>query len=162
MTTLLANPKPATTQNSRAESHPAPVLTPMKPGVHGIANAAHDMRHVFVRDMIVTCLVGVYKHEHTEPQRVRINVDLGVLEKSGTNRDDLSEVVCYEQICHRVRSIAGDGHVNLVETMATRIADICLQDRRIRSARVRVEKLDVIPDAVVGVEIERLSHLPPL
>jgi 7,8-dihydroneopterin aldolase/epimerase/oxygenase len=45
-----------------------------------------------------------------------------------------------------------------VETLAERIAALCLSDRRVRVARVRVEKLDVFPDATsVGVEIERVS-----
>ena len=159
MTTRLAKPRPGPVDHT---DHPSgPVLAPIKPVIPSIANASHRIRHVFVRDMIVSCLIGVYKHEHTAPQRVRVNVDLGVLEQPGTQHDDLAGVVCYERICHCVRSVAHDGHVNLVETMATRIADICLQDRRIRSARVRIEKLDVIPDAIVGVEIERLSHLLP-
>ena len=52
---------------------------------------------------------------------------------------------------------------NLVETLAERLAGICLQDPRVRSARVRVEKLDVFADAVsVGVEIERESPFEEL
>jgi dihydroneopterin aldolase len=44
----------------------------------------------------------------------------------------------------------------LLETLAEEIAAICLQDGRVRSVRVRVEKLDIFPDAAsVGVEIER-------
>jgi dihydroneopterin aldolase len=46
-----------------------------------------------------------------------------------------------------------------VETLAEEIADICLDDGRVRVVRVRVEKLDVFDEAVsVGVEIERQSH----
>ncbi|HCX65995.1 MAG TPA: diguanylate cyclase, partial [Rhodobiaceae bacterium] len=45
------------------------------------------------------------------------------------------------------------------ETLAERIAGSCLEDARVRVARVRVEKLAAIPEAVsVGVEIERLRH----
>jgi len=46
-----------------------------------------------------------------------------------------------------------------VETLAERIAALCLDDARVRSVRIRVEKLDVFPDATsVGVEIERHSR----
>ena len=46
--------------------------------------------------------------------------------------------------------------INLVETLAERIAERCLEDHRILDAKVRVEKLDVMPEAsAVGVEIER-------
>ncbi|HJO96838.1 MAG TPA: dihydroneopterin aldolase, partial [Rhodospirillales bacterium] len=54
--------------------------------------------------------------------------------------------------------IVGQGHVNLVETLAEKIAAACLKDKSIRSLRVRVEKLDVFADAAsVGVEIERVN-----
>jgi 7,8-dihydroneopterin aldolase/epimerase/oxygenase len=43
-----------------------------------------------------------------------------------------------------------------VETLAERIAEACFRDRRVITARVRIEKLDVYADAEsVGVEIER-------
>lgn len=145
----------------RTPSASAPVIAPLRPTSPRIADASQGLRHVFVRDMIITCLIGVYDHEHTTPQRVCINVDLGVSERQTVTGDRLAEVVCYEQITNRVRSIAQDGHVNLVETLAERIAAICLQDPRVRTARVRVEKLDVISDvAAVGVEIERINALP--
>jgi len=48
------------------------------------------------------------------------------------------------------------GHINLVETLAEQIASLALLDNRVLSARVRVEKLQVMEDAEsVGVEIER-------
>jgi len=65
-------------------------------------------------------------------------------------------VVCYAEIVAGVREIVAAGHINLVETLAERIAARCLSDGRVRSARVRIEKLDVFADAAsVGVEIER-------
>jgi dihydroneopterin aldolase len=46
----------------------------------------------------------------------------------------------------------------LVETRAEDVAAMCLEDRRVLSARVRVEKLDILEDAQsVGVEIERFN-----
>lgn len=139
----------------------ANVITPLRSAPHRIADASQGLRHVFVRDLVLACSIGVYDHEKEAPQRVRINVDLGVRETDAAAPDSLADVVCYEQIVNRVRSIAQDGHVNLVETLAERIAVMCLQDPRVRSARVRVEKLDVFEDAhSVGVEIERFSALP--
>ena len=50
--------------------------------------------------------------------------------------------------------------MNLVETLADRIAEMCLEDQRVRTARVRIEKLDVFADAEsAGVEIERFSTI---
>ncbi len=123
-----------------------------------IADAANAIRHVFIRDLMLTCLIGVYKQEQKQPQRIRINLDLAVCEGTGPQGDKLSEVVCYEDVAAGVRSLVGEGHVNLVETLAERIADMCLKDDKVRVARVRVEKLDVFKDtASVGVEIERFN-----
>ncbi|GEO80628.1 dihydroneopterin aldolase [Pararhodospirillum oryzae] len=130
-----------------------PVIEPLH-----IADARSGLRHVFVRDLTVTASIGVYAHEHLTPQRVLINLDLGVREDGAPLEDRLDNVVCYEAIIVRVRSVVADGHVNLVETLAERIAGLCLQDARVVSVRVRVEKLDVFEDAhSVGVEIERFN-----
>jgi dihydroneopterin aldolase len=126
-----------------------------------IADAAAGLRHVFVRDLVVACNIGVHQHEKGSTQRVRISVDLGVLENDRPHDDRLENVVCYEEIVTRVRGIVADGHVNLAETLAERIAAVCLQNPMCRSARIRVEKLDVFEDASgAGVEIERLSKIP--
>jgi dihydroneopterin aldolase len=123
-----------------------------------IADAKKALRHVFVRDLVLECRIGIYDQEKAKPQRVRINLDLAVREDAQPIGDDYDRVVCYERIVAKARGIAEDGHVNLVETLAERLAGICLQDPRVRSCRVRVEKLDVFADALsVGVEIERDS-----
>ena len=54
-------------------------------------------------------------------------------------------MVSYDTMIASVRDILNAGHVNLVETLAERIADRCLIDRRVKLAKVRVEKLDVFP-----------------
>jgi dihydroneopterin aldolase len=124
-----------------------------------IADARNRLRHIFIRDLVLACSVGVHRHERVTPQRVRINVDLGVRDEGADLGDDLANVVCYEQIANGVRAIVTDGHIGLVETMAESIATMCLVDSRVHSARVRVEKLDVFPDAAsAGVEIERISE----
>ncbi len=125
-----------------------------------IADAESAVRHVFVRDLVLECLIGVHRHEQKKHQRIRVNLDLAVSEGGGHRSDELDDVVCYEDVVKGVRQLVGQGHVNLVETLAEQIAEMCLSDHRVRVARVRVEKLDVFPDATsVGVEIERRSRL---
>lgn len=122
-----------------------------------IADARTAVRHVFIRDLVLSCSIGVHRHEHSGTQRVRINLDLAVRESPEPLNDDLANVVCYEEVADGIRAIVARGHVNLVETLAEHIAAMCLEDPRILSVRVRIEKLDVFPDAKsVGVEIERL------
>jgi dihydroneopterin aldolase len=128
-----------------------------------IADATRGLRHVFLRDLVLSASIGVHAHEHQGPQRIRVNVDLGVLDDGArplsrvpVGRDQLSRVVDYEALANRVRSIVAAGHVRLVETLAERIAEACLEDARVELARIRVEKLDVFADAAsAGVEVER-------
>ena len=121
------------------------------------------MRQVFLRNLILQANIGVHAHEHGASQRVRINVDLGVDDESardnadGIGRDELARVVDYEKIADGVRALLAAGHVRLVETLAERIAAFCLTNTRVQQVRVRVEKLDILPDAEsAGVEIERV------
>ena len=121
-----------------------------------IASAERSLRHVFIRDLVLAGSIGVHRHEKESRQRVRINLDLAVDEGGQSIDDDINNVICYEQLAESVGVIVGRGHVNLVETLAERIASLCLEDRRVLIARVRVEKPNVLADAAsVGVEIER-------
>ena len=123
---------------------------------HHVASATSRLRHVFVRDLELMALIGIYDHEKVNKQRIIVNIDLSVHEADGPVIDEISHVVSYEIIAKKVEAIVAEGHVNLVETMAERFAEACLRDRRVAAARVRIEKPDIIPNArSVGVEIER-------
>lgn len=123
---------------------------------HHVASSRNKLRHVFVRDLRLMALIGVYEIEKITPQPIVVNIDLSVAEGSQPTDDDLKHVVSYEIIVKKVEAILAQGHINLVETLAERIAEACLSDTRVEAARVRVEKPEVIPNAAsVGVEIER-------
>ena len=123
-----------------------------------IADGVRKIRHVFIRDMVIDCSIGIYTHEKEHEQRVRINLDLAVGEGDHLINDDIRNVISYEDMAKGVEVIIAAGHINLVETLAENIAEMCLQDKRVFSARVRVEKLDIIASAEsVGVEIERFN-----
>ncbi|HUJ03487.1 MAG TPA: dihydroneopterin aldolase [Rhizomicrobium sp.] len=123
-----------------------------------IADAARGLRHVFIRNLEVLANIGVYGHEKGKLQPVRINVDLAVEDLIDVG-DRLEQVVDYASIDAHIRAIIGAGHINLAETLAERIAQACFGDPRVKSARVRVEKLHALPGAESGgVEIER--HAP--
>ena len=119
-----------------------------------IADAARAIRHVFVRDLLLDAYIGVYTHEHGRTQPIRVNVDLTVSEAA--HGDKHANVVCYEEVVNNIKAMVASGHLNLVETLAERVAASCLEDERVIAARIRIEKLAAIPEAgSVGVEIER-------
>ena len=109
---------------------------------------------VLIRDLELLARIGVHGHEQGKLQPVRINVALtGEID---TGHDRLENAIDYEAVAEKIRGLVGAGHINLAETLAERIAAACFEDRRVRHARIRVEKLHALPGAeAAGVEIER-------
>ena len=117
--------------------------------------ATRGIRHVFIRNLELLAHIGVYRNEEGKMQPVRINLDLGVDDIADAG-DRLENVVDYAQLENRIRAIIAEGHVRLAETLAERIAAACFADARVKTARVRVEKLHALSNAEsAGVEIER-------
>lgn len=123
-----------------------------------IADADRRIRHIFVRDLMLAGDIGIHPHEQGVAQRLRINLDLSVIDRHPLPADQIEHVVCYQEVVEQTTAIVGGGHVNLVETLAEEIAQSILANPQVTAVRVRVEKLDAFANvASVGVEIERTS-----
>lgn len=132
---------------------PVPDLAP------SVRHRSQAERRVFVRDLLLEALIGIYPQERIEPQKVLINMDLWVAETPGEPPRDYADVVCYEKLVNQAKNLLAQGHIGLVETLAERLAELCLVDERVLRCRVRVEKPEAIAEAAgVGVEIERNRH----
>jgi dihydroneopterin aldolase len=126
--------------------------TPDQPAV----STQKRLYRILVRDLVLKCSIGIHAHERLAPQRVRVNIEMAAFEQAGPLSDDIANVVSYEDTIDGVKGILANGHINLVETLAEKIASLCLEDGRVASVTVRVEKLDVYAEAAsVGIEIER-------
>ncbi len=118
-------------------------------------------RRLLIQDLILDCRIGVYPQERAAAQRVRLNFDLDVAGERDPSDEDLSKVVDYDQLIGRIRTLVTSRHFGLVEVLAERLAELCLEDARVRRARVRVDKLQAISDAAaVGIEVERQNARP--
>lgn len=109
---------------------------------------------IFVRDYVLPIHIGVYPEEQGITQKVGFTVEAEVASAGAARHDMIAEVPSYDDILKGIRAIIAEGHINLVETLAERIAAHCLADPRIARVRVRIEKLERGPEAV-GVEIVR-------
>lgn len=113
-------------------------------------------RKIFVRELELMAHVGVYAVEHRYEQRIVVSVELDVTDDYDGTSDRLSDVLDYGGVVSTIQRIVEAEHVNLLETLAERIARACLDDPRIQSVRVRLEKPDILPGCrYVGIEIER-------
>ncbi len=117
---------------------------------------AFGIRHVLIKDLELLTMIGVHDAERRAPQRVLVNVDLSVRETGPASGDRLDDVLDYSVIVGKIEETVKAGHINLVETLAERVAAVCLEDARVTTAEVRIEKPDVIANAGSGgVEIRR-------
>jgi len=124
-----------------------------------VADAARKparLRRVFVHDLEIVASVGVYEHEKRYEQRVLISADLWVRDDYDGVSDRLADVVDYGKVVDDIVLLAQSEHVNLIETLAERIAGQCLADQRVQRVRVSIAKPDVARSCrSVGIEIER-------
>lgn len=116
---------------------------------------ASPLDKIFVRDLVIACSIGAFEEEKHRKQRVRFHVEVWVYASRRRGNDDVASVVSYDLIVEAIRSVTGAGHINLVETLAERVAARCLAHRRAAKVRVVAEKLDRLEGASLGVEIER-------
>jgi dihydroneopterin aldolase len=90
---------------------------------------------------------GVLEHERRDGQRFVVDLVLGLVTASAAASDDLSETVDYGSLALAVKAAVETDPVDLIETLAQRIAEVCLLDHRVEWVRVTVHKPDAPIDA---------------
>lgn len=114
------------------------------------------VRRVFVRRLEVMASVGIFEVEKRYEQRIFVSVELDVADDYDGRSDRLDDVFDYGQIVASIRELVSRRHYHLIETLAERIAEGCLSDKRVRWAGVTIEKPDIVPGCrAVGITIER-------
>src|SRR6478672_4924383 len=83
---------------------------------------------------------GVFDFERRDGQEFVIDLVLGVDSSRAAASDDLQDTVDYGTLVDQVRSAVENDPVDLIETLAQRIADVCLRDARVADVEVTVHK----------------------
>jgi dihydroneopterin aldolase len=109
---------------------------------------------IYVRDYTRSVEIGAFATERGVARRVRFNIVFEVCHSAAAAEDDVDQVLSYDTITEAIEAEIAAERINLLETLAERVAVRCLADPRALRAFVRIEKLDRIPGAV-GVEIVR-------
>lgn len=112
-----------------------------------------NQTQIFVRDFKIDALVGIYPEDKTILTPLSISVE-AIFADHKVEEDHIDSTMSYALIVDEIRDMAKK-HYNLVETMAEHLADFCLNNPRVSSARVRVEKTKMFPEGFVGTEITR-------
>jgi dihydroneopterin aldolase len=109
---------------------------------------------IFVRDYVRDVEIGAFQQERGTVQRVRFNVTVEVAGADEPIDDDVDQILSYDTITQAISHALSEERLNLLETLAERIAALLIPEPRARRVFVRIEKLDRGPFAL-GVEIVR-------
>ncbi len=114
------------------------------------------MDSVFIRDLLIRCIIGIFPEERDKKQDVLINISMEADLREACRSDRIEDAVDYKRIKQMIVEEIEASQFFLVEALAERIADICLRETRVQRVDVMVEK----PGAArfsrsVGVRIVR-------
>ena len=109
---------------------------------------------ISLRDHIVEVEIGAFQAERDVTQRVCFNVVVEVAPLTGVVDDDVDRILSYDRVTEAIAAELAAERLNLLETLAERVADRILIEPQAMRVFVRIEKLDRGPGAL-GVEIVR-------
>lgn len=109
---------------------------------------------ISLRDHVVEVEIGAFQAERGKTQRVSFSIVVEVTPPQGPVADDVDKILSYDTITEAIAHELAAERLNLLETLAERIADRILHAPQAERVFVRIEKLDRGPGAL-GVEIVR-------
>lgn len=111
---------------------------------------------IFLEGLEARCVIGIFGWERKIRQKVLIDLELPANVRRAARRDRIEDAVNYKAIAKRILQVAGKSRCQLIESLAEKIASICLVEFHLPEVRVRVSKPGAIRGARnVGVEIYR-------
>ena len=120
-----------------------------------------NLDRILIKDLLLRCVTGVNEFERKEKQDLIINVVLWSDLTEATETDDVQRTVDYKEVNKSIIKLVEDSKFFLIETLAEKVAQLCLRRERVVRVKVTVEK----PGALrftrsVGVEIVRERTYP--
>ena len=111
---------------------------------------------VFVHELKVETIIGIWGWERKIRQTVSIDLEMGADIRRAAETDSIDDTLNYKAISKRVQQFVADSEFQLVETMAEKIAELVLQEFKVPWIQVRVSKPGAIRGAKnVGILIRR-------
>ena len=114
------------------------------------------MDRIYIRDLALRCIIGLYPDERKTKQDVLINVTMETDLRAAGKSDALKDTVDYKAIKLAILDFVEKSSFNLIESLAEGIAAICLKDKRVQCVTVTIDKPGALRFArSVAVEITR-------
>lgn len=114
------------------------------------------MDKVIINNLKVYGILGIHPHEQRTPQEIRVSVKASTDIKQAAGEDDILQSVNYSTLAKDIIRFIDDSHFLTIEALIESLSAEILQDDRINSVWLRIEKPNAVPEAEsVGVEITR-------
>ena len=111
---------------------------------------------IFLRELKVTTLIGIYEGEKRVPQTLQLDLDIALPDSRACETDNINDALDYAEVAQHIQTVLSEGHFSLLETLAEHIAQIILNDFNAPWVKVSVAKLQAIRNCkMVGISIER-------
>jgi dihydroneopterin aldolase len=124
------------------------------PSERAEATAEGPLDRISLRDHVVEVEIGAFQQERGTTQRIRFNIVVEVQPLTGPVDDDVDRILSYDRVTEAIAHELAEERLNLLETLAERVAERILLEPQAMRVFVRIEKLDRGPGAL-GVEIVR-------
>ena len=124
------------------------------PSERAEASSQTPCDRISLRDYVVEVEIGAFQQERGTLQRVRFNVVVEVLPMTGPIDDDVDRILSYDKVTEAIGVELEAERINMLETLAARVAERILLEPQAERVFVRIEKLDRGPFSL-GVEIVR-------
>lgn len=111
---------------------------------------------VYLRELNVETVIGIFDWERRIRQTVSIDLEMGADIRPAAATDDIAQALDYKAVAKRLIEFVGNAEFQLVETLAERVAAIVMTEFNVPWLRLRLSKPGAIRGARdVGVVIER-------
>jgi dihydroneopterin aldolase len=115
---------------------------------------------IFLRDLRVRAIVGIWQWERRMPQVISIDLDMAVDIPRAAATDSIESTLDYKAVSRRVVAFVEQSNFNLIETLAERVAGIITEEFRVPWVRVAIHKPWAIRGSRdVGIVIERGTRI---
>ena len=115
-----------------------------------------ELDKLHIRDLMIRCIIGLNDWEREKKQDILINITLYADLTTACQSDRVEDTVDYKAVKQNVVNMVESSSCMLVENLAQKIADICLENPKVQRARVMIDKTGALRFArSVGVEITR-------
>jgi dihydroneopterin aldolase len=117
------------------------------------------MDKIFLSQLSVECIVGIWEWERRVKQTVIIDVELAADIRRAAATDSIEDTIDYKRVSKRLLAFVGDSQYQLVETLTEQIARVIVTEFGVSWVKVRLNKRGAIRGARdVGIEIERRAE----